>query len=934
MAPALASAPKHLPSTMTFFRQFLLTCLGLTLGQEFAAATTLPPGACGEGDGDGQPVIQAAMPPLVPAQAHWLSRGLIVWPGLALPAGGRFLLAHSPTAPLPVVRGLHLARAVQRLPLKVVTQPLPPTLAERFKWLAPGPFLALAVAEQRQVKSLLRRQLHVLAVDEQGRVLHAAALQLPGVLDEVYAAAQTLPDLGATAVRTQARFVLWAPTARAVWLCLHGSTAQRAPAARALRFDSRTGAWQRTVPGDLAGRSYTYLVDVYVPGVGRVLNRVTDPYSASLTADSKRSVVLDLNDPATHPPGWQRAIRPAPLPSATDQMIYELHVRDFSAFDETVPPALRGKYLAFTQGASNGMRHLKALAAAGMTHVHLLPIFDFATVPESHQVTPSVSGPPDGTVQQEAVVATKERDAYNWGYDPLHFNAPEGSYASNAEDGAVRVRELRAMVMALHAAGLRVGMDVVYNHLSASGQHQHSVLDRIVPGYYHRLDANGKVETSTCCANSATEHRMMAKLMIDSAMHWVRHYRIDAFRFDLMGHQPRAAMVQLQAAVDKAAGRRVHLIGEGWNFGEVADGARFVQASQRSLNGSGIATFSDRGRDAVRGGGAGDDGAAQLERQGYVNGLFHDANEAANSATTGQATVEDLKRSADLVRLALAGSLRSYRLHTASGETLALERIPYANQAAGYASQPDEVVNYVENHDNQTLFDANVFKLPRTTSSADRARVQTLAAAVVAFSQGIAYFHAGQELLRSKSMDRNSHDSGDWFNRIDFSGQTNHFGSGLPPQADNGKSWPLMRPLLADAARVAPTPADIAFTREAFLDLLRIRASTTLLRLRSADEVARRLTFHNTGPQQNPVLIAGHLNGEGLPGAGFKELLYLINVDKQPHGLEVPVLKGRPFTLHPVHANGADARARESRFDAARGTFQVPARTAAVFVVD
>ncbi len=254
--------------------------------------------------------------------------------------------------------------------------------------------------------------------------------------------------------------------------------------------------------------------------------------------------------------------------------------------------------------------------------------------------------------------------------------------------------------------------------------------------------------------------------------------------------------------------------------------------------------------------------------------------------------------------------------------------------AVGYASQPGEVVNYVENHDNQTLFDANVFKLPRATTSADRARVQTLVAAVVAFSQGFAYFHAGQELLRSKSMDRNSFDSGDWLNRIDFSGQTNHFGAGLPPQADNGKSWPWMRPLLADAVRLAPTPADIAFTREAFADLLRIRASTRLLRLRSAEEIARRLTFHNTGPGQNPVLIAGHLNGAGLPGAGFKELLYLINVDKQPHGLAIPALQGRPFRLHPVHAQGADAHAREARFDAARGMFQVPVRAAVVFVVD
>ncbi len=162
--------------------------------------------------------------------------------------------------------------------------------------------------------------------------------------------------------------------------------------------------------------------------------------------------------------------------------------------------------------------------------------------------------------------------------------------------------------MNLHRAGLRVGMDVVYNHTFASGQKEKSVLDRVVPGYYHRLDAAGAVTQSTCCDNTATENAMMAKLMVDSAVLWAKHYRMDSFRFDLMGHQPRAAMERLQSAVNMATGRDVQLIGEGWNFGEVENGARFVQASQLSLNGSGIGTFSDRARDAARGGSAGDAG--------------------------------------------------------------------------------------------------------------------------------------------------------------------------------------------------------------------------------------------------------------------------------------------------------------------------------------
>ncbi len=250
------------------------------------------------------------------------------------------------------------------------------------------------------------------------------------------------------------------------------------------------------------------------------------------------------------------------MQAATDAVIYELHVRDFSVGDATVRPAYRGKYLAFTLHDTDGMRHLQALAAAGVTDVHLLPVFDFGSVPEQGCVTPAPRAARDGETQQQAVSAVSAHDCFNWGYDPVHFTAPEGSYATDPADGAVRIVEFRRMVQALHRAGLRVGMDVVYNHTYASGQDRWSVLDRIVPGYYHRLDEAGRVATSTCCANTATEHRMMAKLMLDSAVTWAREYRIDSFRFDLMGHQPRAAMDRAASArqrrdrAQRAADRR------------------------------------------------------------------------------------------------------------------------------------------------------------------------------------------------------------------------------------------------------------------------------------------------------------------------------------------------------------------------------------------
>ncbi len=869
---------------------------------------------------------------LAPGRAVWLDGHRLVWPGVA--DGGRFRLLQSASAALQLRVG-DVPAGVDRA---WTLRDLGPGRAEpeaRWRWVGPGRLLALrGGADALALREALRGQLVVVHEDDVGRLLAAARVQAAAALDALYApAAERLADYGAHRAAGGWQVRLWAPTAQAVHLCRYADAEGRAQSLQAMRRDEESGSWQVRWRGQgpaAGGPAYTFLVDVVVPGVGLVRNRVTDPYSLSLTTDSRRSWALDLADPALAPPGWARTPRPARVRAATDLVVYELHVRDFSIGDTTVRPSHRGRYGAFTDSGSHGMRHLARLARAGVTDVHLLPVFDIASVPETGCVTPTPSGPPDSVAQQAAVAAVKAVDCFNWGYDPLHYTAPEGSYASDAADGRVRIVEFRRMVQALHRLGLRVGMDVVYNHTSASGQHPQSVLDRIVPGYYHRLDVAGRVERSTCCDNTATEHRMMAKLMIDSVVVWARDHRIDSFRFDLMGHQPREVMLELQRRVDAAAGRHVHLIGEGWNFGEVKDGARFVQASQLSLQGSGIGTFSDRGRDAVRGGSAGDNGVDQLRRQGWVNGLYYDPNAEA----AGRATRADLLAAADLVRVGLAGTLRDFEMVTADGTRRPLARIAYGDQPAGYAAAPGEVVNYVENHDNQTLFDANVFKLPTATSREDRARAQVLGAAVVAFSQGIAYLHAGQEALRSKSMDRNSFDSGDWFNPLDWTFTDNGFGRGLPPADDNRTSWPWMQPRLADAS-IKPTPADIAWTRDAVTDLLRIRASSRLFRLPTAAEVQRRLTFVNTGPLQEPTVIAAHLRGDGWPGARFAELVYLINVDQRAHAVTVEAARGRDFVLHPVHrgARAADRRAATgARFDAASGRFEVPARTAVVFV--
>jgi pullulanase/glycogen debranching enzyme len=884
-----------------------------------ASSAPMPLGACDSASF--QSVLHASTES-IEARAVWLNRRLAKWPG----ADGAdvFRLYHSPDGSISAHAGAAVSGAAGALTLDVSADPVPAADAARFKYVGAGVVLAVREHDLRQLPALHRQQLVLVRESADGKVIAATRVQRAGALDDLFAAAGSAPDLGVVVGKQRTAFKLWAPTAQKVALCTYSSGLSRAAAITPMQQDATTGIWRASAPASLAGKYYAYLLDVSVDGAGIVRNLVTDPYSVSLNTDSKRSYIADLAAPALKPAGWNRTPAPTSVKAQTDMVVYELHVRDFSINDNTVSAPRRGKYSAFAQSGSNGMKHLAALSRAGLTDIHLLPVYDIASVPETGCATPAPSGAPDSEAQQALVERSAHTDCFNWGYDPYHYSAPEGSYASDPADGARRIIELREMVMNLHRIGLRVGMDVVYNHTFAAGQQQKSVLDRVVPGYYHRLDPAGAIERSTCCDNTATENLMMGKLMIDSAALWAKHYKIDSFRFDLMGHQPRAVMEQLQRRVDAAAGHHVQLIGEGWNFGEVADGARFVQASQLSLNGSGIGTFSDRGRDFVRGGSASDSGEKMTRLQGYINGLVYDPN-----ALAAGRPLSELLHAGDMVKLGLAGSVRSYRLTTNDGATRALQDIDYNGQPAGYASEPGEAVNYIENHDNQTLYDINVFKLPLATTSADRARVQMLGAAINAFSQGVAYFHAGVDTLRSKSLDRNSFNSGDWFNRIDWSYQDNYFGTGAPPAADNEKDYPLIKPLLANGA-LKPAPADIAFARDVFRDLLAIRASSTLFRLRSAADVGQRLRFHNTGPAQEPTVIAAHLDGHGYPGARFKDVCYLINVDKVAHILTIDAEKAMHYRLHPAHR--ADARVRSASYDSSTGAFSIPARTAVVFV--
>ncbi|OLO91434.1 pullulanase-type alpha-1,6-glucosidase [Actinomyces naeslundii] len=787
------------------------------------------------------------------------------------------------------------------------------------------------------------------------------------LLDHLYADAATRAELGVTFHDGRPSFALWAPTAQAVTLLTWetgdplGSVPEvsgpprRTPAVRTAdgrwvvgnHPDQPADADERETSGTAdapiaAGCQYLWEVRVYVPSTLQVeTNIVTDPYSTALTTDSTRSVAVDLADPRLSPKQWAETPAPA-VRNDSARSIYELHLRDFSAADETVPPELRGTYRAFTVAGSAGVRHMAELAQAGMNTIHLLPTFDIATIPEHRgsQRSPRipVGAHPASADQQAAVAEVADDDAYNWGYDPLHWGTPEGSYATEGhQDGGARIVEFREMVGALHDLGLQVVLDQVYNHTAACGQDPRSVLDRVVPGYYHRLDAVGRVTSSTCCANTATENALCERLMVDSVVRWVRWYRVDGFRFDLMGHHPRAVMERVRAALDELTmetdgvdGRSVYLYGEGWNFGEVAGNALFVQATQGQLDGTGIGAFNDRLRDAVHGGGAFDPDHRVF--QGFGTGLLTQPSGLDHRSWNDQSA--DLAHRTDLVRLGLAGNLKDYVMTVSDGTVRRGIDLIHNGAPAAFASHPQENVNYVDAHDNETLYDLLAYKLPQGMPVAERVRMNTVCLATVTLAQSPAFWSAGTELLRSKSLDRDSYNSGDWFNAIDFSGQFNGFGRGLPPASRNESSWAIQGPLLQDDW-LRPSPEEIAAARSQALDLLRLRASTPLFSLGSTRLIQDKLTFPGAGfgaPAGVIVMLIDDTRGGHDVDPELDAVLVVINASGQTLTQPLPELVGRDFRLSPIQAEGADEVVRRTGFDRASGTISVPARTVAVLV--
>lgn len=866
------------------------------------------------------------------AKAHWLSRDTIAW-NIPIQAGQSFALHYSADG------GLALGNDGVTGGTSIALTPEPagigPALAAKFPHLAGYSAFKIAPADLSQVPTALKGQFAISATAADSTPIDATALQIPGVLDDLYGYDG---PLGVTFSGNRPTLRVWAPTAQSVALLLFSdSNPATAPTRIPMVENAATGVWSATGTSAWNRKFFLYEVDVFVRSSGTVeTNAVTDPYSLSLSTDSLRSQIVNLADSDLRPSGWNNVDKPK-FTALGDATLYELHVRDFSISDASVPAGKRGTFRAFGEGNSNGMRHLKKLADAGLSHVHLLPSFDFATVRENPADRSEPAGdlgsfPSDSDQQQAAVAAVKDLDGFNWGYDPLHYTVPEGSYSTNP-DGTARIREFREMVQGLNMAGLRVVMDVVYNHTNAAGQNAKAVLDRIVPGYYHRLNGNGEPETSSCCPNTASEHRMMEKLMVDSLVTWARDYKVDGFRFDLMGHHSKANLLAIRAALDALKpnrdgvdGDKVLLYGEGWNFGEVANDARFVQATQANMAGTGIGTFNDRLRDGARGGGP----FSGIQEQGYLTGLYLDPNATDQGSPMSQ--LARLLYTTDWIRAGLAGSLAGYSFENAAGVTGPASAIDYNGQPTGYTAMPRESINYVEAHDNETLWDTIQLKASPAATVADRARIQNLGIALIGLGQGIPFFHAGADLLRSKSLDRDSFNSGDWFNRIDWTYASNNWGVGLPSAEKNQANWPVMQPLLADPALKAG-PAEIQTAVRQMREILAIRKSSDLFHLPTAADVAARLRFWNTGPSQVPGVIAMTLSD---PDGAFdrKNRRIVVIFNARTDGVEVAdsTLAGLRMKLHKVQRSSYDPAVRTSTYDSATGSFHLAGRTAAVFV--
>lgn len=515
-------------------------------------------------------------------------------------------------------------------------------------------------------------------------------------------------DLGATYTKNATTFKVWSPQAASVKINLyeHGSDEEGDPGSletKLMTLDKKTGVWFCTIKGDLAGKYYTYTVKH-----GNDVKETADVYAKACGVNGKRSMVVDLN--STNPEGWENDAHVL-VESQTDASVWEVSVADFSSSESSgVSPDHRGKFLAFTEegttvdgiqgGTSTCVDYLKKL---GVKYVQIMPFYDFGSIDESKDIM----------------------EQYNWGYDPVNYNCPEGSYSTDPYDGNVRIKECKQMIQALHNAGIGVIMDVVYNHTYST----ESAFQYTVPNYYYRMNDDGTFSNGSGCSNdTASEHLMFRKYMIDSVTYWAKEYHIDGFRFDLMGLHDVTTMNSIRSALDNlyedGSGKKIIMYGEAWDMPTNCDEGT-VMANQKNLKkmDDRIGAFDDGIRDAIKGSTAGVD-------KGFVQ------------SGSGRSAL----------KVGIAGQSES---------------------TSGWANVPTQCVTYASCHDNLCLYDKLVDSVYGRDSEyrkryEDLVSMNKLSAAIVMTSQGIPFVLAGEEFARSKDGDENSYSSSRTLNMLDW----------------------------------------------------------------------------------------------------------------------------------------------------------------------
>ncbi len=503
------------------------------------------------------------------------------------------------------------------------------------------------------------------------------------------------------------QFTLWAPTAKKVTLKIFADGADGDAARTVEMTKAEEGTWTATVGQDLKGQFYAFNVKVG----SKWLGDTPGINAKAVGVNGKRAAIIDLKD--TDPEGWDEDQRP-PLNSFADAVLYEMHHRDFS-IHESSGITDKGKFIALTEegttgpeGVSTGIDHLKEL---GVTHVHILPSYDYASVDET----------------------TLADNNYNWGYDPQNYNVPDGSYSTDPYTPEVRIREFKEMVQALHRAGIRVVLDVVYNHTFNT---EDSNFERTVPGYFYRHLEDGSLADGSGCGNeTASERPMMRKYMIESVQYWINEYHIDGFRFDLMGIHDIATMNAIRAAATELD-PSILIYGEGWAASSPQLPQEMLAMKANIYHMPGIAAFSDDMRDGLR-------------------GPFSDDHQGAFLA--------GLPDNEESIKFGIVGAIWHPQVN--------MEKVNYSESA--WADQPTQMISYVSCHDDMCLVDRLKTSIPDITPE-ELTRLDELAQTAVFTSQGIPFILAGEEIMRDKKGVHNSYCSPDSINAIDWELKVEH----------------------------------------------------------------------------------------------------------------------------------------------------------------